>query len=265
MLNFTHSLPGAQLVKGRHPFIVDRCRGKQVLHVGCVDAGLVEERFESGELLHKKLDDVAEFLCGIDIDSRGIKTLRSYGYSNLYEFDLTKADPPEALLDKKFDVIVFSEVLEHLSNPGYMLERLKQFMEPGRTQLIVSVPNAFSVTNVLSMAKNVECVHPDHNCYFSFVTLKNTLEKANFFVSEELVYIFDTDILPSKILGKVCVFGENKNSHLQSVGLLHRLYWRGRKIGAIKLLVEMPRVFLSAILLHRSAWWGDGLIAICIL
>jgi len=37
-LEFIHKLPDTNIVSGRHPFIVDYCSGKKVLHVGCVDS-----------------------------------------------------------------------------------------------------------------------------------------------------------------------------------------------------------------------------------
>jgi len=265
MLNFDHHLPEVQLVKDRHPFIVNRCTGKTVLHIGCVDAGLLEERFASGELLHKKLNDTAALLFGIDIDVDGLNTLRSYGYSNLFAFDLTADETPAALQDQKFDIIILSEILEHLPNPGRMLERLKDFMEPGQSQLIISVPNAFSVSNVLNMTRNVEHVHPDHNYYFSFVKLNNTLKKSGFNIAERFVYIFDTETLPNKILNRIFAFDGTQPRKLQSPGLTRRLYWRYRRNGAKKLLIDIPNMFLSATLLRRSSWWGDGLIAVCIL
>lgn len=69
--DFHHLLPKANLIRGRHPFIVDYCIGKKVLHIGCVDAGLMEERYKQNELLHQKLDKVASLLYGIDIDAGG--------------------------------------------------------------------------------------------------------------------------------------------------------------------------------------------------
>lgn len=265
MLNFDHHLPEVPLVKDRHPFIVNRCTGKTVLHIGCVDAGLLEERFASGELLHKKLHDTASLLFGIDIDVDGLNTLRSYGYSNLYALDLTADEIPTPLINKKFDIIVLSEILEHLPNPGRMLERVKDFMEPGQSQLIISVPNAFSVSNVLNMTRNVEHVHPDHNYYFSFVTLNNTLRKSGFSVTEKFVYIFDTEALPTKTLNNIYIFDDPMNSRPRSTGLVRRLYWRYRRDGARKFMIEIPSILLSAILLRQSSWWGDGLIAVCVL
>jgi hypothetical protein len=76
-VNFRHRLPPATLVDGRHPFIVERCREKSVLHVGCVDAGLLEERFARGDLLHQKLERVARRPVGTDIDSEGIRFMLS--------------------------------------------------------------------------------------------------------------------------------------------------------------------------------------------
>ena len=58
-MEFSHKLPNVKVVSDRHPFIVNRCRGKTVLHIGCVDSGLLEERYKQGQLLHQKIEEVA--------------------------------------------------------------------------------------------------------------------------------------------------------------------------------------------------------------
>ncbi len=76
-------LPKVQVVNGRQELIVNRCRDKKVLHLGCVDVGLLSERFPSGGLLHQQLAAVAGELWGVDIDTDGVSFLRSQGFNNL--------------------------------------------------------------------------------------------------------------------------------------------------------------------------------------
>jgi len=43
-------VPKVKTVMGRMDFVINRCKGKKVLHLGCVDEGLTAERIKSGEL-----------------------------------------------------------------------------------------------------------------------------------------------------------------------------------------------------------------------
>lgn len=257
-MELRHRLPHATLVDARHPFIVDRCRGKAVLHVGCVDSGLLEERFARGELLHQKLERVARRLVGTDIDAEGVRFMLSKGMQNVHAIDIS--DPAVALpfAGETFEVIVLSEVIEHLLNPGLMLERLKLMMQPGTTHLLVTVPNAFTVNNLLNMARGVEYVHPDHNCYFSHVTLHNLLTKTGFDIAEELVYTFETDVLPRRIRRRVATFPQQRPAAEPDFGWMRTTYWRMRAAPA-----RLLRRILAAYLYSRTPFWGDGLIAVC--
>jgi len=64
-------------------------------------------------------------------------------------WNLAKEDAP---FDQKFDVIIFSEVIEHLPLPGYVaLERLRKLLKPGGV-LICTTPNFFRLRNVVYVA-----------------------------------------------------------------------------------------------------------------
>jgi hypothetical protein len=256
-MDFRHPLPGTTLVRGRHPFVVQRCRAKSVLHVGCVDAGLLEERFARGELLHQKLRKVARRLIGTDIDADGIRFLAAHGIEDVYRVDLS--DPTAALpfARQTFDVIVLSEVIEHLLNPGRMLQRLQELMQPEVTALLVTVPNAFTVNNLLHMARGVEYVHPDHNCYFSYVTLRNVLQKSGLRIAEELAYTFEADVLPARIRRRVLTFDE-PSPPAADFGWARTTYWRLRAWPG-----RVVRRIIAGYLYARTPFWADGLIAIC--
>lgn len=261
--NFSHVLPQANLVQARHPFIVDYCIGKKVLHIGCVDAGLMEERYKQNALLHQKLDKVATLLYGVDIDRDGISFLQDKGFENLFFVDISDESQCGVLYEVEFDVIILSEVIEHLSNPGLMLESVKKLMNE-KTALLVSVPNAFSTTNILNMLKGIEYVHPDHNYYFSYVCLNNILRKLGLGVKENYVYTF-SEYAPFKSQYGVIklIYWDLVRKYKSASGWLQFskiisgdfLYW----------VTHFFEIQLVKFLYSRSGFFGDGLLVICVL
>lgn len=62
----------------------------------------------------------------------------------------------DAPFSDKFDVIFFSEVIEHLPIPGYIaLERLRKVLRPGGL-MICTTPNLYRLRNVFYMALGVQ-------------------------------------------------------------------------------------------------------------
>ena len=254
MLNWETKLPRARLVQGRQQSVVERCRGKRVLHLGCVDAGLLEERFEAGQLMHQKLAAVASDLWGVDVDADGIDFLRSRGFDQLVVADA--AGPVPALDGRTFDVIVASEVLEHLLNPGLFLDAVRGWMTPGETELIVTGPNAFRIDTLLSLLRGVEKVHPDHNYWFSYRTATNVLEKSGLEVTDVIMY----SLQPHGLLPDVLRRGRHRRERdLPAPGQVpaSRPPLARR---ALAYFTSLPKRALATFLYGRSPFWGDGLI-----
>src|SRR5207245_5348331 len=118
-MRFTSPLPSAKVVD-RESFILSRCHGARVLHLGCVDSGLLEERLSCANLLHAALSKASRDLWGIDLDAAGLDRLRNEGFVNLYEGS-AEAIPP-AIPRGYFDVVLAGELIEHISNPGLLLD-----------------------------------------------------------------------------------------------------------------------------------------------
>jgi SAM-dependent methyltransferase len=65
------------------------------------------------------------------------------------QWNLCKAEPP---FTAKYDFVFFSEVIEHLPIPGYIvLERIRKVLRPGGV-IICTTPNLYRLRNVVFMA-----------------------------------------------------------------------------------------------------------------
>lgn len=235
-MNFVQRLPRVPRVHGRHDYVLRRCAGRRVLHIGCVDSGILAERFARGELMHQRLAGVAAELWGVDVDAAGIAFLRSHGVPNLAVADAATVGSTPELAGRAFDVIVASELVEHLSNPGLFLDSVQALMAPGRTELVISVPNAFKYATLVGLVRGHELVHPDHNAYFSYYTLTNLLGKHGLEVVDGAMYQFLLpDVPPSR----------------SPRGWLRR--WRPRWRG-------LPERTVGRILLRLSPFFGDGIL-----
>jgi hypothetical protein len=251
-------LPKVPIVIGRQDFVVLRCRGKKVLHLGCVDSGLLYERFLSKELMHQKLAEVAIELWGIDIDADGISFLRNQGFSNLIVGDVCNLDKIPELQGQLFDVIVASEIIEHLMNPGLFLDAVSKLMIPNHTELIITVPNAFRISTLIHLLRGVEYVHPDHNYWFSYTTVTNLIKKAGFEIREVYVYSFES----TKIFPRV----SQQIPWKKNAGPAPRPEVESSQSSAwsrvFRYLKSLPRRLVVRVLYRRTPFWGDGIIVI---
>lgn len=114
-------------------FITEKCRGKSVLDLGCVQH---DPLFAQTKLwLHKAIKSVASDVVGLDLSESGILKLEEMGYENL-----VVADAQDYYLGRKFDVIVAGDLIEHLHNVGGFLESCREHMGE-KSKLLICTPN----------------------------------------------------------------------------------------------------------------------------
>lgn len=153
-----HKVPIAPVVD-RTKFLLDRCRGKVVLDIGA-----------SGPM-HYRIAEVASKCYGIDRENR----------SDVLAVDL---DDYHSMLPEYEDVevVICGEVIEHLSNPGWFLDRLRKAYT---CPVIITVPNAFGDGGRGSLAQqNLENCNLDHVAWYSHRTIKTLLERAGYSIRE---------------------------------------------------------------------------------
>lgn len=185
-LNFYQKLPDAvEYTESRKGFTTEFCRGKRVLHIGCVDAGMMKLRIKQNNYLHGHIGEVATEVIGADIDQEGLDLLTTEGYE-VHRLDIESDAEALAKLAARVDVIVIPEVIEHLNNVGLALGNLRDSGFEG--DILISTPNAYSWRAIHTMGQKTELVHPDHNYWFSPTTLRVLLEKHGLEIQRLVMY-----------------------------------------------------------------------------
>ena len=130
------------MLKYRMEIIDKYIKNKTVLDLGF----LGENSNRRFSYLHEFILKNAKEVYGIDINKERIEELKNEGYNVIYD-DVQKLENL-AKLNKKFDVIVAGELIEHLENPGLFLDNIKQFLNKEGI-LIITTPNMFSLRYIL--------------------------------------------------------------------------------------------------------------------
>jgi len=153
------------MVFDRLNYLSALAQGKSVLHIGCTDYPISEQRIRTGQLLHARLQQTAAYLLGIDTSKEGLQVLRERGYSNVVEMDAE-----ELRVDRQFDLIIAGDTLEHMSNPGRFVQAVRNALSADG-ELVIGVPSAFSFNVLRLWFQGVELTHRDHIAFHSPKTL----------------------------------------------------------------------------------------------
>jgi len=157
-------------------FLVKYCQNKDVLDVGCVQHD--PQSYKSRFWVHKAVAKVAKSVIGLDLHEEGVKVLQAQG------FNVIAANAESFELDRKFDVIVAGDIIEHLGNFNGFLQSCKRHLKD-QGRLLVSTPNPWYWRNILKAAVSVE-VHnnPEHVCWICPRTLRQLVRRHGMDVGE---------------------------------------------------------------------------------
>lgn len=153
-----HQIPDLPTVPDRSKYLAEKAKDKIVLDIGCT--GPISQVVKSSSKKYYGIDKV-----------RG-------------DWETVELDHRPDLMPKHDDVevIICSEVLEHLSNPGYFLLALKD-KYPNRL-IYFTVPNAGAYV----VKDDCEVVNSEHVCWYSYQTLKTLLTRYNYEIKESRWY-----------------------------------------------------------------------------
>ncbi len=165
-------------------FILQRAAGHSVLHLGCVGFTDLapEDRVRAAQKsLHWKLSHAAD-TTGVDRSVAVIEEYRQSGvFTNILAGDVEQLE--ELPLARTFDVVVAGDIIEHLSNPGRMLDGIRRFCT-AETQLILTTPNAFGAPNFLRFCLGKFHEGAEHVLTFNAQNLTTLLERHGYSLRE---------------------------------------------------------------------------------
>lgn len=161
-------------------FILERCRGQQVLDIGCVNHTL--EATLLPDWRHAQISKVATSVVGLDYEKDIVAHLNTKGWTivagDAQQFDLRPQYP------EGFTRIVASELIEHLVDPGSFLRCARNQLAPGG-ELILSTPNAYGFAFFLeTLIFGHEKINDDHTVTFSRKNMEWLLKKCGLRVKE---------------------------------------------------------------------------------
>ena len=137
--------------------------GKRVL-----DVGIVGHRLDRTDRpwLHGRIAEVADTVVGLDRDRDGVQELVKRGYN------VVVGDAQRFTLDSTFEVVVASDIVEHLANfDGFFQSVLPVLDENG--VLLITTPNAFSLMRIFEkLVLGTVSANPQHTCWLNAHVLK---------------------------------------------------------------------------------------------
>jgi SAM-dependent methyltransferase len=115
-------------------------RPRAILDIGC----------GAGTQLTAPLADAfpAIAITGVDEDTRSLAWARSHAVSH----NLSFLGPAELAADRRYDLIIASEVLEHVADPARFLRELTLRLTPAG-RLILTVPNGYGIFEWMALAE----------------------------------------------------------------------------------------------------------------
>ena len=144
---------------------------KKVLDLGIVQHDVYKIKKEYW--LHRLICSYSKECIGVDIKKEGIVYLRKKGY------EVYLADVQEFNLNRKFEVVVAGELIEHLTNFEGFFTSVKKHMHE-ESKLILTTPNMYFLPRVIKIIFRGKKINPEHNCWFDELTIKQLLNSQGF-------------------------------------------------------------------------------------
>lgn len=143
----------------RHPSLYN----KKILDLGCGDGVFIEALTPNNELY------------GVDIDKRSIEVARQRGLKNLYNMDVEEFINYAKEIGLRFDLITMFDLLEHLTDPKKVLEKLKSILKPSGL-IVGTLPNRDRL-----FTNHIKTDFPPHHFYrFSKRSLEQFIKRAGY-------------------------------------------------------------------------------------
>jgi 2-polyprenyl-3-methyl-5-hydroxy-6-metoxy-1,4-benzoquinol methylase len=187
----------------RKQLTLEMIEGERILEIGSAEGWMTEG-----------LVSKAETVVSCDIAMNYLKRAQENGMDAKF-FRVDSHCLP--FVDKYFDCVVMTEVLEHLYSPYRALEEIHRVLKPGG-HLVISVPNVLSLSNIARhiLRKNSRKLNA-HLSVYDFFGLKQLLgftgfdvhkARTSFFYFPGLSPLFQSHVLQRMICAANQYFGD---------------------------------------------------------
>jgi SAM-dependent methyltransferase len=171
-----HGIPG---YGAKRSLLLDAARNRRVLHLGVtgdVSRPVDDLVAQARTGLHLALTQAAAQCVGVEINAAAVAAIADAGiFSNCLVVDVRKLERAAIPL-ATIDLIIAGDIIEHLDDPGALLDTAARVADP-QTRLLITTPNAISATAVLRYAcgRPLEGGEAQHVVSFNRYSLGNLL------------------------------------------------------------------------------------------
>jgi len=153
----------------KEKIILEFCRNKSVLDVGCIGQ---DKSLNSQDWLHQRIKSVASELVGADTDTIHLAELKQKGFHISHPQELEG-------LNKKFDVIVMADVIEHVDDITAFLRFYMVFLKQNGS-IVITTPNPFSIRQFFSiLLYGKPSCNPEHTSWLDPLTMSELSSRVN--------------------------------------------------------------------------------------
>ena len=167
-----------KLVLDRFEILEKYIEGREVLDLGCLQYNAIEAG--KGKWLHKRIKKRCKYVLGVDVVEEEVNKAKKLGY------DIICGDVTEMDLQKKFDVVIAGELIEHIPNQGIFIEKVKKHLKKNGL-FILTTPSADYIARFLRRFFGLRrgiAISGDHVLIHDPLTIHQLLESYSFEIIE---------------------------------------------------------------------------------
>lgn len=100
------------------------------------------------------------------------------------QFNIIFGDALTIRLEKKFDTVVCGDLIEHVTNPGALLDTISYHMDDDGTGLITT-PNPFAINRFFNIFfDGWTPINQEHTCWFCPQTIYQIVDRSNLYIDD---------------------------------------------------------------------------------
>ena len=179
-----------QIKSHRMTYILEQINNKDIQNLKILDVGC------GGGITSEPLARLGAKVTGIDFAPNNIKAAKIHSKKNKLKINYIYKDIEKSKFDKKFDLILMFEVLEHLDDWKKTIKKIKKNLNKNGIIIISTINrNSLSKLFAISIAENIlNWIPKGTHDYYKLIKpeeLKKTLTQENFHFKNIKGLIFD--------------------------------------------------------------------------